>query len=93
MKAFFYALATMMLFGCASSLPISDNIGQSSEQAALQQDLLEPCYPLPKLEEREYTQAESFEVMKTWAAMYLDCSKKQAALASLLDMKTSSDNK
>ena len=86
MKVFFFSIATaFFLAGCSSMQPqLTDSIGQSAEQAALQQDLLEPCEPLPKLEERAYTQQESFNVMKTWAVMYYNCSKKQQALAELL---------
>ncbi len=86
MKAFFFSVALVLcLAGCTSMQPqLTDNIGQSAEQAALQQDLLEPCPSLPKLEERTYTQQESFNVMKTWASMYYNCSKKHQALAELL---------
>lgn len=86
-KAFFFSIASVLyLAGCTSvqQPQLTDNIGQSAEQAAFQQDLLEPCPSLPKLEEHAYTQQESFDVMKTWAALYYNCSKKHQALADLL---------
>lgn len=86
-KAFFFSVVSALcLVGCTSvqQPQLTDSIGQSAEQAALQQDLLEPCSFLPKLEERAYTQQESFDVMKTWAALYYNCSKKHQALAELL---------
>lgn len=52
---------------------------------SLQRELLDPCVPLPRLAEKEYTQDESLQIIKAWSYLYYQCSKKQAALADLLD--------
>ena len=88
MMKYFYlaalALATVLLLtGCSSTQVHTTPI--LPETPIIQQDLLEPCEPLPKLEEKEYNQQESFNVLKEWVRLYYDCSRKQEALAELLD--------
>ena len=74
--------AVMIMTGCSSVK--TDTTPVLPEQPTYQQDLLEPCEVLPKLEEKDYTQAESFDIIKQWIRAYYDCSNKQAALAELL---------
>ena len=83
MKYYALALISFMLTACSS---VQTNVTPVlPETPALQQELLEPCEALPKLEEREYTQQESYETIKVWLRMYYDCAKKHEALANLLD--------
>lgn len=80
---------------CACSTVSQDQIQQKPQVIppaiekpklpSLQRDLLDPCVPLPKLVERDYTQDESLQIVKAWSYLYYQCSKKHAALADLLD--------
>ena len=88
MKYFSCALTLTAIFtlaGCSSTQVHTTPV--LPETPVIQQDLLEPCEPLPKLEEREYTQQESFNVLQEWVRLYYDCSEKQKALAELLSHK------
>ena len=90
-RSLFLAFTIFFLYGCAASVQTADSIGQSAEKAALQQDLLEPCAPLPKKKKKEYNQQESFDIMKLWASMYYNCSKKHQALVDLLEYDSLKD--
>lgn len=79
-------LSTILIVsGCSSTQVHTTPI--TPDTPVIQQDLLEPCEPLSKLEEKEYNQQESFDVMKEWVRLYYNCSEKQKALANLISHK------
>lgn len=89
-KLFFVLSAALVLTACTTAKQEQkpQTIPPAIEKPvlpSLQRELLDPCIPLPRLAEKEYTQDESLQIIKAWSYLYYQCSKKQAALADLLD--------
>lgn len=91
-KLFFVLSAVLVLNACTTVKQEQEQKPQIIPPAiekpvlpSLQRELLDPCIPLPRLAEKEYTQDESLQAIKAWSYLYYQCSKKQAALADLLD--------
>ena len=91
-KLFFVLSAVLVLTACTTVKQEQEQKSQIIPPAiekpvlpSLQRELLDPCIPLPRLAEKEYTQDESLQIIKAWSYLYYQCSKKQAALADLLD--------
>lgn len=76
-------ISVLALAGCASTQNTQPII-EEQQPIVLQQDLLKECPPLRQLQVKEYSQAESFEVIKQWAIQYKECQTKHKALAELL---------
>lgn len=81
-RAMLACVSILALMGCSTTnhQPIIDE----QETIVLQQDLIRQCPPLKQLQVKDYSQAESFEVIKQWALQYKECQVKHKALADLL---------
>ena len=75
-------LGLFALSGCSSMH--QQPIVEEQQTIILQQDLIRPCQSLKPLQDKEYTQAESFEAIKQWALQYKECQIKHKALADIL---------
>ena len=80
-----------MMLACVSILALAgcsttnhQSIIDEQETIVLQQDLIRYCPPLKQLQVKDYSQTESFEVIKQWALQYKECQVKHKALADLL---------
>lgn len=81
-KIMLACVSILALAGCSTTnhQPIIDE----QETIVLQQDLIRYCPPLKQLQVKDYSQVESFEVIKQWALQYKECQVKHKALADLL---------